>query len=241
MIVDIDIGNTRAKWRLTDGGLVIKEGFIETKFGDWSPLVALRSHNPGRVRASNVAGEEVGQQLRGAITKAFGIEVDFAVSCASVGQVVSGYRNPKQLGIDRWLAILAGWDLFRDDCVVVDAGSALTIDFVNATARHIGGYIIPGQKMMLSALYGETSGVHVNPSEEMSVDFGASTTEAVQNGCLAMALALIEKTMVDKNKRCGLIKMVLTGGDAESLLERLPDTVMHRPNLVLDGLALALP
>jgi len=241
VIVDIDIGNTRAKWRLSDAGLTIQKGVIDTQCEDWSSLAALRSRNPGRVRVSNVAGEKVARRVRGAVTKAFGVEAEFALSCETVGQVVSGYEDPKQLGIDRWLAILAGWDLFRDDCVVIDAGSALTFDFVDAKARHVGGYIIPGQQMMLNALFGGTSGVRVNSSLKPNVDFGKNTSEAVQNGCFAMALALIEKSMAGTREGCGSIKVVLTGGDAESLLVSLPNAVIHSPDLVLDGLALALP
>jgi len=241
MIIDIDIGNTRAKWRLSDGNEIIECGLIDTQCENWAALAALRSRQPGRVRVSNVAGEAVAQRVRGAVAKAFGVEAEFALSCESVGQVVSGYDEPEKLGIDRWLAILAGWDLYRDGCVVVDAGSALTLDFVDAKARHVGGYIIPGHKMMLNALFGGTSGVRANPSLKPSVNFGANTSEAVQNGCFAMALALIEKSMVSTREGCASIKMVLTGGDAESLLVQLPDTVVHRPDLVLDGLALALP
>lgn len=241
MIVDIDIGNTRAKWRLTAGAEVVERGVIVTDSKDWSALLELRSYQPGRVRVSNVAGQKVERQLRSVITEAFGIEAEFARACLSVGKVISGYEKPDKLGVDRWLAILAGWDLFRQRCVVVDAGSALTFDFIDAKAGHLGGYIVPGQQMMIDALFGGTSGVRVNSSQVLSADHGQNTDSAVQNGCFAMTLALIEKIMLETNEGRGSINMVLTGGDAELLLTQLPNTVVHKPDLVLDGLALALP
>jgi len=241
MIVDIDIGNTRAKWRLSAGDEIIECGVIDTQCESWSALAALRSHRPGRVRVSNVAGEAVAQRIRGIAAKAFGVDAEFALACESVGKVVSGYEEPERLGIDRWLAILAAWELFGKQCVVVDAGSALTFDFIDARAAHLGGYIVPGRQMMIDALFGGTSGVRVNSSQVLGTDHGQNTDSAVQNGCFAMTLALVDKIILEANEEQGSINMVLTGGDAELLLTQLPNTVVHKPDLVLDGLALALP
>jgi len=71
MIVDIDIGNTRAKWRLTAGAEVVQRGVIATDSQDWSALLAMHCYQPERVRVSNVAGKLVEQQVRAAITGAF--------------------------------------------------------------------------------------------------------------------------------------------------------------------------
>lgn len=241
MLVDIDIGNTRAKWRLSSGGDTLDRGFIDTIGDNWSALAALCPYQPKRVRVSNVAGEVVAQQVRRVVARDLGIKAEFAIACKSVGTVTSGYEDPQRLGVDRWLAILAGWELFHDRCVVIDAGSALTFDFIDAEARHLGGYIVPGQQMMMNALFGGTSGVRVNTSQEPGLDCGQNTDTAVQNGCFAMALALIEKVMVDNGKGRDSVNIVLTGGDADSLLTHLPKVVVHKPDLVLDGLMLALP
>jgi len=241
MIIDIDIGNTRAKWRLTAGGEILDRGVTDASAGDWSVLSALHTYQPDRVRVSNVAGEVVGQRLRSVIAEALGVEVEFALACPSVGEVTSGYERPEKLGVDRWLAILAGWDLFRQRCVVVDAGSALTFDFIDAKAGHLGGYIVPGQQMMVDALFGGTSNVRVNSSQVPGTDYGQNTDSAVQNGCFAMTLALIEKIIFEASDAQGSINIVLTGGDAELLLAHLPNAVVYKPELVLDGLALVLP
>ena len=239
MIVDIDIGNTRAKWRLSSEGLIIERGLLDTHCKDWAALEPLRCFGPEGVRVSNVAGSAVAERVRQLVSRVFGLDVEFAVASKIVGEVVSGYEQPERLGVDRWLALLAGWELFGCQCAVVDAGSALTFDFLDEQARHLGGYIIPGRQMMLDSLFGGTSGVQVGGLEVAGPSYGCNTDSAVHNGCLAMTVALIEKTLTAE----GLDKMrlVLTGGDAEPLLLHLPSTVVHVPDLVLDGLGLALP
>ncbi|MEZ0121226.1 MAG: type III pantothenate kinase [Candidatus Reddybacter sp.] len=239
MIVDIDIGNTRAKWRLSSEGSAIEHGVLDARCNEWTALQSLRSYQPERVRVSNVAGGDVAERVRQIAAKAFGLEVEFAVASKAVGEVVSGYEQPERLGVDRWLALLSGWELFRSRCVVVDAGSALTFDFLDEQARHLGGYIIPGRQMMLDSLYGGTSGVRSGASQAVALNYGQNTDSAVHNGCLAMTISLIEKMLSVEG--LGMNNLVLTGGDAQSLLVHLPSSVAHVPDLVLDGLALALP
>ena len=241
MIVDIDIGNTSANWRLSSDAEIIARGVTSSRKNDWSDFLPLRHYKPRRVRVSNVAGALVAEQLQSVVTDYFQLDVEFAAPCASVGQVTSGYKQPEQLGVDRWLAILAAWDLFAERLVVIDAGSAMTFDFVDSHGCHKGGYIVPGQSMMIDALLGGTSGVRVSAQSVSSTDSGADTSRAVQNGCFSLALALIEKVVQKDTAGRADLNVVLTGGDAVALLKYLPSSVAHKPDLVLDGLAVALP
>lgn len=239
MIIDIDIGNTRAKWRLSSAGSVLERGQLHTRRKDWATLHSLQCYKPERVRVSNVGGSGVEEVVRQLVANEFGLDVEFAVASKAVGDVVSGYEQPEQLGVDRWLALLAGWDLFGRQCVIVDAGSALTLDFLNGQAKHLGGYIMPGRQMMLDSLLGGTSGVRADTPKVAGLSYGQNTDSAVHNGYLLMTIALIEKILsVEGLDR---IDLAITGGDAESLLMHLPSSVIHVPDLVLDGLALALP
>ena len=155
--------------------------------------------------------------------------------------MTSGYGRPETLGVDRWMAILAAWDRVQVPCVVVDAGSALTIDFIAAGGRHLGGYIVPGIQMMLDALYGGTADVRVEGRPVFSQLAGGDTITAVHNGCSTMAIALIEKSLNQLEDIAGSAMVVLTGGDSEQLAKALGDQCLHVPDLVLVGLGIALP
>ena len=241
MIVDVDIGNTRTKWRIASDGVIIDSGVFNTGNQDWSVLEGLQCYRPARVRVSNVAGAVVAAELKQITLQILGVEVEFALACESVAGVSSGYQRPERLGVDRWLAILAAWTLFKHRCVVVDAGSALTLDFLSDEAKHLGGYILPGRQMMVDALLGGTDGVRVDSAVEVSEEYGVNTDQAVQNGCFSAVLALIEKASSTSDKNLGAMGVVLTGGDASALMAVLPGAVVYRPDLVMDGLALALP
>ncbi len=241
MILDVDIGNTRLKWRLRTGESTLCQGAFVWRSGDWSALSALSVHNLRRIRVSNVGGENAQEQLQKLASSYFQIVPEYASSSKTVGAVVSGYLEPEQLGVDRWLAILAGWNLFGQECVIIDAGSAMTLDFVDASGKHLGGYIVPGREMMRNSLYGGTCGVKAEASAFTKVVYGQDTSDAVQNGCLAMTLALIEKVGAEADSKLSSPLVLLTGGDAENLWQYLPVSTVYKPDLVLDGLALALP
>ena len=95
MLVDIDIGNTRAKWRLSSEGNILDRGVVDTSGGDWSALDALRPNHPRRVRVSNVAGVEGGKQVRSVVTRVLGINAEFALAWESVGEVTYGSRRQR--------------------------------------------------------------------------------------------------------------------------------------------------
>ena len=66
--------------------------------------------------------------------------------------MTSGYRDPERLGVDRWLALIAARERSKQPTVIVDAGSACTIDLLDSEGRHLGGYILPGLTAMGEAL-----------------------------------------------------------------------------------------
>ena len=160
----------------------------------------------------------------------------YARSVRMLAGVVNGYREPERLGVDRWLALLTAWRELHGGAVVVSAGTALTVDILAADGQHNGGYIVPGLRLMRHALVSGTSGVRPAAETLPSLAPGRSTTEAVLHGCMAMAVALIERA-----RRDVATPVVLSGGDAGALAPWLAGPVLQRPDLVLDGLGIALP
>ncbi|MEH6640056.1 MAG: type III pantothenate kinase [Porticoccaceae bacterium] len=274
--MDIDIGNTRLKWRLLGCDTVAGRGYWAHDLTGLSEVVA-QSGLVTRVRVANVAGVAMAKELQRWAGACFGVTVEFATVQTGCAGVSCAYQQPDSLGVDRWLAVLAAWRQLGETCVVVDAGTALTVDVLAADgmeaglnkagniggetigrktqaqaarpgANHLGGYIVPGLKMMSAALYARTDGIQQEPAVLADLAPGTDTGAAVQRGCVAMAVALIERARAQTNSKteAGLrvearVPVVLTGGDADSLVQFIAEPVISVPDLVLDGLAIALP
>lgn len=152
----VDVGNSRVKWAF--GGAT---GFVavgEAPHGGGAWLAALRDvgRTPDEIRLANVAGAETGARLAAALNEHFGVVPLLALSAANGAGVRSGYTDPAQLGVDRWLAICAAFARYRAPVCVVDAGTATTVDVVTGEGQHEGGLILPGIALMQSALLGHT-------------------------------------------------------------------------------------
>lgn len=234
MILEIDIGNSRVKWRAVDTDGAIRHGHCARDTADWPGT--LPQQGVTQVRVANVGGPEAAEQLTSWARARWGLTPGYARSMRMLAGVVNGYREPERLGVDRWLALLAAWRELHGGAVVVSAGTALTVDILAADGQHNGGYIVPGLRLMRDALISGTSGVRPAAEALVSLAPGRSTTEAVLHGCMAMAVALIERA-----RRDVATPVVLSGGDAEALAPWLAGPVLRRPDLVLDGLGIALP
>lgn len=236
MILDVDVGNTRCKWRLTGGGELIERGA-----GTGFPAIGVAG-SPQRIRIARVAG--AAEQWREWARESFGIEPEFARSAASSCGVTNGYREPQRLGVDRWLALCAAFTDARRGCVVIDAGSAITADAVDADGRHLGGYIAPGLRLLGTAVVTNTAEVawRAEGSANLAVAPGDSTQQAVAAGIAAMAAGFVERALRELSARLAEPPVVyLTGGDGGRLRALLPFAVIEVPDLVLDGLGLVLP
>jgi type III pantothenate kinase len=131
------------------------------------------------------------------------------------------------------MAVLAVFQKTGRASVVVDAGSAVTIDVITGEGKHQGGYIVPGIRLLHESLWKGTDQVQVNQavSGNMNVP-GVSTEQAVTRGCTLMLVALIEHLAVEHRA-----DLVITGGDALLLKAQLAPQVDYYADLVLDGLS----
>lgn len=260
MDLDIDIGNSRVKWRLSNAGSVLDRGvcmhddFVSSRSLAQAALLARGA--PGGIRVCSVAGQEWLEMYRQWAETNSGLPLEVARVCSEAGGVRCAYSEPGKLGVDRWLAVLAAWQHLGETCVVVDAGTALTIDVVAASGKrsdqiqadHLGGYIVPGLKMMSEALYARTEGVQQELAELGDLQPGRDTGAAVLRGGVTMAVAMIERVRAQTVLKSGLpgqsdipVPVVLTGGDADILSPFIAQPLHSIPDLVLDGLAVALP
>lgn len=240
MILEIDMGNTRLKWRLRNESVSVARGCMQAD-GDVSLLNEILdqfSQPITHVWIASVMDDMRNQAVAYFILKKLAIAPQFARATHEHMGVKNGYREPERLGVDRWLAALAAYQLIRGPCVVVDCGSAMTVDLIDSQGMHLGGYIAPGEAMMRSSLAVKTHGVQVAESTIVrSVAPGRDTESAVSAAQAAMAIGLVRQAVRELTVDGAAPQLVLTGGDAAWLKPMYPDALIV-VDLVLDGLAL---
>jgi type III pantothenate kinase len=235
MILCIDAGNSRIKWRLTDNGQQLAQGaqltseVVDGKNIDFSAI-----KSASEIRIASVAGEKIVEQLQQQLRQHFSVPIRLARVSATLGELSGAYEDPQTLGIDRWLAIAAAHQQYQEPVMVIDAGSAITIDIVGPGGQHVGGYIAPGLRLMHDALWDNTSDVRVvgSGAEQLWLP-GKNTQQAVNKGCLLAAVSTIESLASQFP-----VRIVITGGDAKILMQAISLNAESHSNLVLDGMLL---
>ena len=235
MILDMDVGNSFVKWRVTDGAEIRQSGSQAIKSIDPRRGLDMPEEFPiSQVRLSSVAANSIQKDLVAQVKSQFNAEVTLAKVSSVAAGVRCGYEDPSSLGVDRWLALVAAYDRYQASVLIVDAGSAMTLDLVSEDGHHLGGYILPGLSLMRDALWRGTDRVKVDAVvNDCGIAPAKNTTAAVNQGSLLAAIATIEKLANEYPS-----KLVVTGGDAKKLLPHLKGNVDYLPDLVLDGLAL---
>ena len=234
-LLAIDSGNTRIKWAVNEGGTWVDAGALATadsgRIGEaWAALAPF-----DRAIACNVAGPQVGRRLDLACA-ARGATLAIAEAQAAQLGVVNGYREPAQLGADRWAALVAAHALGEGAKLVVNAGTALTIDALAADGRFEGGLIVPGPALMRSAL--ATGTARLPHAAGAFREFPDTTDDAIASGALQACVGAIVR-MRHAMTESGMVPehVVLSGGAARELAPLLPMPFAIHENLVLDGLA----
>ena len=152
--------------------------------------------------------------------------------------VTNAYTDFTQLGVDRWLALLAAWTTHRRPTCIVDCGTAVTIDGLDGQGRHLGGLIVPGFDLMQRLLIERTQGISVSGAGTPAADFGRSTGECVRNGAAVALAALIDRAAAWMSERHGDdLCHIITGGAAGQVLPLLQQRFELDADLVFRGLA----
>ncbi len=235
----IDVGNTRTKWAIFNPtGKVLEQGFfVNAELSQVQTPSAWQACD--RAVVASVAHPQVEASVSD-LLKTFAISAEWLKSPTQSCGLKNGYQTPEKLGIDRWAAMLAGWKSHaqQNTCLVVNAGTALTIDAIHQNT-FVGGNIAPGLAMMRAAF---TETALVSSQNGMYQDFPVNTADASYSGALnAMAGAVL----IQFNKLEKLAKqkpvLVLAGGDADvlaSVLQELGIEPKIAGGLVLEGLFL---
>lgn len=235
-VIYFDLGNTRIKW--WNGSQVYSCAYdqLDQALG---PLFANLGRDGNAVFASVIkdARRERFLRLAGQYPA---VRVFECVVTENAAGVRCGYRDVGRLGVDRWLAVVAGWELCRKPLVVVDLGTAATLDFVDAGGGHLGGYIVPGLSLGIKALLAGTDNVIVDQDQLRSASRtpGGNTAEAVSHGALAGIAALIEVSLVRHQVANPGALVLLAGGDAPLVAQLLQCHYLHQEDLLFIGMTI---
>ena len=232
--LQLDVGNSSAKWRLLNDGQVVARGKYVSGDDASRQLLLDCTGQLEQIWVSSVAGSAAESELAAMLLQRWGVEPWFARTRNRTGSLVNSYDDPARMGVDRWLAMLAGRQRQAGRICVVDAGSALTIDIVDESGRHEGGYIIPGPLLMERALLLDTDRVRFDEEVDYALSPGSSTAEAVRHG-IALAQAGAVALAIDRDGG-ETMQLLFCGGGGEALMQLLDRGGSYVPDLVFEGL-----
>lgn len=241
-ILLIDAGNSFLKYGWLEQDSVTAIGRLGQTREPRHWQIPTEGRLPQRILIACVAGPTVEAQLTEWCGSRFGREPEFLRTPASEAGVTNAYREPARLGIDRWAAMRAARQRFAGPLCVVDAGTALTLDFLLADGRHLGGYIVPGLGSLPDCLGATTPLAFAGPEPERGPEErqpGQTTTECIRQGALQMSCAMVESALHRLEQQYEApFACIISGGDAARLAAGLDVPSTIEPELVLQGLGL---
>jgi type III pantothenate kinase len=247
----IDMGNSAIKWAylrqnvLSPQQRIVYNDHLEAMLTQtWLPL----EKPSGGIWVSNVAGPQKSAVLTQWVKKNWDLSPNFVESAYSECGVKNGYTNPKQLGIDRWLALIGAYNMpfnpqdhFKNSLIcVMDCGTAVTLDVLAGNGQHQGGVIMPGVNSLYQSLFKNT---HALPQLDQALPLisdnsflGHETHTGIILGSLYAITGLLEHTINRLEKTGNQVILILTGFDAPQLFSLLQRPYQYIPDLVLRGL-----
>jgi type III pantothenate kinase len=235
--LQLDVGNSSAKWRLMCGDFIVARGVYRTDDKASQSALLQCCDELQHIWVSSVAGQATEQALDALLSERWGVSPWFARTQARAGSLCNSYVDPTRMGVDRWLAMLGARERERGNLCVIDAGSALTIDLVSAAGHHQGGYIIPGSGLMERALLLDTDRVRFAEQADYALTPGRSTAEAVRHG-IALAQAGAVALALEQNHVNAPVSLFFCGGSGQMLMQLLQRGGEWAPDLVFEGLAI---
>ncbi|GEK10579.1 type III pantothenate kinase [Pseudoalteromonas peptidolytica] len=218
----IDVGNTAVKYAVADEDniRVVKENDIE-----WHKITSIICSQVGK-----------GTNLQAINSRAaeFAIPLEQAYVSSARAGVTCAYPAFQNLGIDRWLTVLAAHALYpTQDVIVIDSGTATTVDVVTAQGQHLGGWIVPGLDLMTTSITARAERVFCDDNTPFLAEFAKNTPEAVKNGALAAMIGLVQSAKLQLDNKSALV--LCTGGYGK-LIKQHVDLAVFDDLLVFKGL-----
>jgi type III pantothenate kinase len=234
----MDLGNSQAKWALESD--LEREQVQQASSAEPAGLVPqLRAlPEPSAVFIASVLSPQRTQALSDWMQTHWQLRPHFAETRKAELGVVNGYRQPRQLGVDRWLGLLAAREISKQPLLIVDCGTATTLDAMDGDGNHLGGLILPGLQLFQRCLIRDTDIPESDDPGAVS-GFASDTAAGIASAAMLATSASIEAAMKDLQQRVGAeVVCMLTGGFAPRVKEYLSVNHSYVPHLILQGLAL---
>ncbi len=232
----IDIGNSKIKIALWDGGALSKRNSC-TQNNFSSTISKYKTIDVKKIFFVSVVSSEANREICTRLHKTFSIKPTQLKATRSLMGVRNGYRKPSQLGDDRWCAVVGGHNIIKKPFMVVDCGSAISIDLVNFNAKHEGGYILSGFEG-----YGN-SFLHTHKLKNLKIkkinlrtrtSIAKETSDALVKGYLLMVTSAIERIYKEfaADIECKP-KLIVTGPYSKEIFLHTSLKVKFEPDFVL--------
>ncbi len=234
----LDLGNSRAKWAFESE---LAQGAVcQASSADPASLISELQllPQPSSVFIASVLVAERTDELAKWMKDHWRLQPRFAQTSREELGVLNGYRQPLQLGVDRWLGLLAARDISKQAVLVVDCGTATTLDAMDRDGHHLGGIIMPGLQLFHRCLM---QGTDIPESKQRSavVGFATDTSAGISSGAMLATTAAVERALTDLTQTAGEnVDCILTGGFAPQVGKYLDSSHRQVPHLILQGLAL---
>ena len=237
----IDFGNSRCKWALLND-----QAFLESKAYFYkSEDLTQRAHEIAeqicfdsikQIHAVNVLGNGFEQVFRAQANTRAKIDIKFHVSLLNSHGVMLAYANPLSYGADRYAALIAAHHKTSGAKIIIDCGTATTVDGIEASGKHLGGLIIPGIELMCSALANKASGISMPQQMNSTQLFNDNTAEAVYSGSALVLSHGVRGIVQEIMSKINLQATVYVTGGQNKMIDLAGIEHVDCPNLVLEGL-----
>lgn len=236
----LDLGNSRCKFSVVENG--VAEKYDTQNYGPFGKLYSVKSlcdqySDASGIVIGSVLSKEMNSQIKETLYKDGAKNIYFLDPVNNSFGINLAYADPSALGVDRVAGLIAANEKYSGNTCIVDCGTAVTLDVLDANGVHQGGVILPGVANMRKALLANTK-IEINGASEVEFNVLSNTTEgAIHTGCISAVAGGIEY-VVNKmaSDYVSFDQVVLTGGDAEQIKSYLSLSVITDNALVLDGL-----
>jgi type III pantothenate kinase len=243
MILLFDIGNTHTHVGLADGKRVVKQTDISTLtwFGGGAAALVKKFAGPAKIEGAILCSvvPRATPFAKKFVRLAWKLDA-LELNAKTIRGVGIDYPKPASIGPDRLANAVAARDRFGAPVVVLDFGTAVTFDVVDAKGNYVGGIIAPGLAAMTNYLHEKTALLPKIEIREIKTAIGKSTEEAMLVGAVHGYRGLVRELIAELKRELRVKKLpvVATGGYAKLIAAKLPEISAVEPDLTLEGLRL---